>query len=318
MNLRRRRIRITTSLIIAVALVGFLVTSLFEHPEDPNVAAEPRPAAKTRETAIQPKAAAPDRPNLGVGAQAGQEWDRNSLKMKFCWCPAGSFLMGSPVDERGRDEKNENQVQVELTKGFWLGMHEVTQNEWRSVMESHPWREKTGVKEGVMYPAAYVSWNEATEFCRALTIRERQSGRLPNNWEFALPTEAQWEYACRAGSRTQFEFGDDESQLTRHAWFSDNSFKVAEEYAHEVGRKLGNAWGLHDMHGNVWEWCKDGFSERLPGGRDPKVGVLGGSRICRGGCWYDPSTNCRSSNRLHSHPGRRGYFVGFRIAIIQL
>ena len=251
-----------------------------------------------------------------AGSKAGQEWGGNGLKTKFCWCPAGSFTMGSPANEKGRKDDDEDQVRVTLTKGFWLGKHEVTQGEWRLIMGTQPWSGEEYVKEGSEYAATYVSWDDAMEFCRKLTEQERRAGRSPSGWEFTLPTEAQWEYACRASSTTRFAFGDDESRLKDYAWFDVNAYDVDEKYAHEVGRKLGNAWGLRDMHGNVWELCRGWYGEKLPGGRDPEVIARASNRVCRGGCWAYSSSNCRSANRLRRSPGGRSSDVGFRLAIL--
>ncbi len=188
------------------------------------------------------------------------------------WCPPGTFTMGSPASEKGRDV-NEAPVQVTLTKGFWLGQTEVTQSQWTAVMgaASKPWSGKEYVKEGPTFPASYISHgvntdgtieaDSATAFCEKLTEIERKAGRLPTGWKYSLPTEAQWEYACRAGTKTKYSFGDDESQLDEYAWWggrTGNGNAKTEQYAHTVATKKPNPWGLSDMHGNLWEWCQDG------------------------------------------------------------
>src|SRR4029078_11049544 len=124
-------------------------------------------------------------------------------------------------------------------------------------------------KEGGDFPTTWVNWVEAMEFGRRLTERERKAGRLPDDWEYTLPNEAQWERACRARNETKFSFGDDESSLGEYAWYHKNANGIGEKHPHRVGQKKPNPWGLHDMYGNVCEWCRDYFSESRPSGRDP-------------------------------------------------
>ncbi|HEY3967842.1 MAG TPA: formylglycine-generating enzyme family protein, partial [Planctomycetaceae bacterium] len=212
----------------------------------------------------------PDAADKIIRKEAGQVRNDNDLKMKLVWCPPGEFVMGTPKSEKQRRE-GEDQVGVTLTTGFWLGKYEVTQSEWKQVMQTEPFKGRALAKEGADYPATLVSWDDATEFCRKLTVRERQAGRLPDAWEYTLPTEAQWEYACRARSVTRFSFGDDASKLGEYEWFFKNTFDAGENYPHQVGQKKPNPWGLHDMHGNVWEWCRDVCFWKRPGGRDPEV-----------------------------------------------
>jgi formylglycine-generating enzyme required for sulfatase activity len=134
-------------------------------------------------------------------------------------------------------------------------------------------------------------------FCRTLTETERSAGRLPQDWEYMLPTEAQWEYACRAGTRTRYSFGDDADELGPYAWLGGNAGDLGEQYAHEVGRKLHNAWNLHDMHGNAWEWCLDCYNGTLPEGSKPEPTSNGSFRVVRGGGWNDIAWHCRSAIR---------------------
>src|SRR5262249_25692610 len=163
---------------------------------------------------------------------------------------------------------------------------------------TEPWEGKRLMEAGDDYPAEWVCWDEATDYCRRLTERERQAGRLSKGWEYTLPTEAQWEYACRAGTETRVSCGDDEAQLGDYAWFSNNASQVNENYAHRVGQKEPNAWGLHDMHGNVIEFCRDTYTQELPGGRDPEVQSDEGPseislRVIRGGHYAMAAGGCR-------------------------
>ena len=154
-------------------------------------------------------------------------------------------------------------------------------------------------------------------FCQKLTEKERRAGRLPRDWEYTLPTEAQWEYGCRAGTRTRYSFGDDADELGRYAWFRHNR-RVEEEHAHEVGKKLPNGWKLHDLHGNVWEWCRDWYTEKLPGGNNPEVTSKATFRVYRGGSWRLSAGLCRSAFRRGRAPGRRSVSLGFRVAAVPL
>jgi len=162
--------------------------------------------------------------------------------------------------------------------------------------------------------AAHVSWEDAVAFCEKLTEQERKAGRLPDDWEYTLPTEAQWEYACRAGTTTVYSFGDDVSKLGDYAWFRDNTYDINENFIHEVGTKKANRWGLSDMHGNVWEWCRDSYTKKLPGGRDPEVTPVGSDPVCRGGSWFNSSRDCRTAYRIGTTASIRLYDVGFRVA----
>lgn len=250
--------------------------------------------------------------------------------INFRWCPPGTFTMGSPKSELGHNNRrhgNEDQVQVTISSGFWLGETEVTQGQWKSLMNSTPWRGRETVREGENYAASYISHGDsgdgkleadsASEFCRRLTEEERRAGRLPARWRYALPTEAQWEYACRAGTRTKFGFAEDESHLGDYAWFSKNTIHAGESFAHAVGQKRANPWGFKDMHGNVWEWCADWYSDRLLGGTDPVVLSIDSVRIHRGGSWRDDPSGCRSSVRSRPPSIRYVGAIGLRVACVR-
>ena len=216
----------------------------------------------------------------------------------------GSFVMGSP--RGGRDDERPV-TRVTLTTAFSLGKTQVTQRSWVAVMGSNP----SGFK-GESLPVENVSWDDAMEFCRKLTTLERSAGSLPSGYVYTLPTEAQWEYACRAGTTTAFSFGDDESQLDEFGWFSGNT--ALEKYVHKVGLKKPNPLGLYDMHGNVWEWCSDWYGDKLSGGTDPVGPERGSSRVVRGGGWGNNSGHCRSANRNDGDPSSRNSNLGFRVA----
>jgi formylglycine-generating enzyme required for sulfatase activity len=252
---------------------------------------------------------------LSPGTEAGQQWQGSVVKL--VWIPAGVFTMGSAGNDKERSlDGREIQVRVELTKGFWLGQHEVTQAEWQRVMKSTPWAGKANVEVGDNLPATYINWRDASKFCKKLTKAEQAAGHLPGNWRYCLPTEAQWEYACRAGMGTAFCFQAPGAQLADYAWFDMAIRDRNQKCACAVAGKKPNAWGLYDMHGNVWEWCQDVFVMKLPGGRDPEVTNPGTCRVIRGGGWDLHSRNCRSSYRFWDTPENSGSSLGFRVAAV--
>jgi sulfatase modifying factor 1 len=260
-----------------------------------------------------------------TGSRAGEE--REVAGFKLCWCPAGKFLMGSPPDEPER-RPDETQVEVTLSRGFWMGKYEVTQGQWKRVIGKLPGELTAELPEGDDYPVGNVNFAEAEAFCRKLTELGRESGGLPKEWEFRLPTEAQWEYACRAGTTTATSFGDKLS--SGQANFKGKPYNGAEPgpslgRAAKVGSYPANAWGLHDMHGNTYEWCRDWYHEKLPGGVDPDLSSRKGtmnrdgtfSRVRRGGAWCDDGWPCRSAFRLRYEPERRYDHIGFRIVAVR-
>jgi formylglycine-generating enzyme required for sulfatase activity len=220
----------------------------------------------------------------------------NSIGTKFARIPAGSFTMGSPVNESFRVD-NEEVKQIKLSSAFWLGCHEVTQREWIEIMGTQPWLEKRGMPRGSDVAAVCVSWNDAVEFCRLLTERERKAGDIDHRVEYRLPTEAEWEYACKAGSGTRYSFGNDQSRLGESAWFDTNSKAVGEPFPHRVAQKTPNSWGLYDMHGNVWEWVLDSYGDQPAEGVDPVRATATEKRLRRGGSWFAPSAELRSARR---------------------
>ena len=214
--------------------------------------------------------------------------------------PLGSFVMGSP---RGGGDDERPVTRVTLTTAFSLGKTQVTQRSWMAVMGSNP-----SAFKGESLPVENVSWDDAMKFCRKLTTLERSAGRLPSGYVYTLPTEAQWEYACRAGTT-----GDYAGEVQAMAWSAENSGDTT----HVVATKQANAWGLHDMHGNVWEWCADWYADKLPGGSvsDFKGAASGSSRVNRGGGWRCDAADCRSASRNWNSPGLRDDLLGFRLAL---
>ncbi len=254
-----------------------------------------------------------------IGSRGGDE--RQLADVKLCWCPPGRFIMGSPPDETER-RPTEDQVEVTLTRGFWMGKYGVTQGQWKRVMGRFPGQLDAG--SGDDFPVYSVNFAEAEEFCRRLTHQLRLSGALPQGLEFRIPTEAQREYACRAGTTTATAFGDRLS--SRQANFDGShpyNGAIRGPYlrrTEQVGRYPANRWGLHDMHGNLDEWCRDVFYETLPGGTDPDLSNAKspGSRARRGGVWDDPGWACRSASRRAFEPERRANHIGFRVVMVQL
>jgi formylglycine-generating enzyme required for sulfatase activity len=214
--------------------------------------------------------------------------------------------MGSPESESDR-QNDEIQHRVTLTKGFWLGKYEVTQGQWQAVMRNNP---SSFTNAGVNAPVEQVSWNDAMEFCAKLTVRELRVGRLPAGYEFSLPTEAQWEYACRAGACGAY---GGNGNLGSMGWYGDNSGSTT----HPVGQKQANEWGLYDMHGNVWEWCYDRYDSSYPGGSvtDPTGSISGANRVCRGGGCDNDASDCRSAVHSGDAPSSRESLLGFRLAL---
>ncbi len=217
------------------------------------------------------------------------------VKLEMVLVPAGKFMMGSPASEKGRNE-NETQHEVTLTKPFYMGKYEVTQEQWFEIMGGNPSKEK-----GRMLPVTNVSWNDCQDFIKKLNAK--------TNGGYRLPTEAEWEYACRAGTTTKYSVGD---KITpKDANYRDS--KIGEPVA--VGSYKPNAFGLYDMHGNVWEWCEDWKVDYQAGAvTDPKGPATGERRVLRGGSFNFYVWNTRSSFRFNLSPTSRYLFYGFRLA----
>ena len=233
----------------------------------------------------------------------------NTIDMKFNKIPAGTFMMGSPETETDRDD-DEHQHQVTISKAFYMQTTEVTQGQWKAVMGTEPWKGKDYVKEGTNYAATQVRWHDALAYCKKLSEQEGKTYRLP--------TEAEWEYACRAGTKTRWSFGNDKKVHGDHAWWQVNASDIGEQYAHQVGLKKPNAFGLYDMHGNVWEWCNDCYGhdyyKQLPK-KDPTGPETQRNtwRVLRGGSWLNLSLFTRSASRDRNYPNQRRHHYGFRV-----
>jgi formylglycine-generating enzyme required for sulfatase activity len=228
----------------------------------------------------------------------------DDLALALIWVAPGTFTMGSPIGEPERHKAEGPQTRVTLTQGFWLGKTEITQAQYQAVMGSNP---STFTKVGPTAPVERVSWINAMAFCRKLTERERVAGRLPEGYIYTLPTEAQWEYAHRAGSTAAYP---DEPEAT--SWYDQNSGATT----HPVGQKRPNAWGFHDMAGNVLEWCYDWYGD-YPGGTvtDPTGPARGYYRMARGGSWRTDARLGRCAARAGGSEGRLDYTIGFRVAL---
>jgi len=212
-----------------------------------------------------------------------------NVSMKLALIPAGKFMMG---EEKAPHE-------VTLSKPFYMGVTEVTQAQYQAIMGTNPSHFR-----GETNPVETVSWNDATEFCKKLSEKTRQVVRLP--------TEAEWEYACCAGTKTDLWFGYATGSMGDYAWYSANSG----DRPHPVGQKKPNAWGLYDMHGNVWEWCADWYGN-LPKKpvTDPQGPASGEYHVMHGGAWLNIPVICRAARQGTGYRDARGYLFGFRVAV---
>ena len=235
----------------------------------------------------------------------------------LAFIPPGTFRMGSPTNEVDREPffpqiVEGPQTAVTISRGFWMGRYEVTHGEYLAVMGNNPSTD-TGDPNR---PVETVTWFNATNYCGKLTQRERAAGRIATNSVYRLPTEAEWEYACRAWTSTRFSYGDDPgyTDLTQYAWYEANSLAAAA--THPVGQKLPNPWGLYDMTGNVAEWCQDWYAPYAGGiAIDPQGPATGSARVLHGGLWLRPGGYCRSAWRNALSPDFAGGGGGFRVVL---
>jgi formylglycine-generating enzyme required for sulfatase activity len=241
---------------------------------------------------------------------------KNRIGMEFVAIPAGTFLMGSPDADREAQPFEKPQHSVTISRPFYIGKFEVTQQQWEAVIGSNPYsRDRSnpfynlpGMAERITRPdhPATVSWTDAQEFIAALNARE-------GGQRYRLPTEAEWEYAARAGTTTSYSFGDADADLGRFAWFGEN---FASGGSHPVGAKAPNPWGLYDVHGNAWEWVQDWFDPSyyaMNPSVDPLGPAQGSKRVVRGGSWHNTAASWRTAFRRDYHPDYRGISIGFRV-----
>ena len=227
--------------------------------------------------------------------------------IEFVWINCGTFAMGSPEDEPERGNDEGPQRQVTISQGFWLSKSAITQRQWEAVMGTRPWEGKRYVWSNPEHPAVYISWNDVQAFLQRLNESMVEDA-------YRLPTEAEWEYACRAGTTTRWSFGDDEERLGEYAWYEENAWYAGKRYAQSVGVKLPNPWGLYDMHGNIWEWVQDWYGPYPDGPQDDPQGPLSGpGRVARGGFFSYHSRHARSAVRYYFAPDDCCYDFGFRL-----
>jgi formylglycine-generating enzyme required for sulfatase activity len=226
------------------------------------------------------------------------------VKLELVLIPAGKFIMGSPANEALRQD-DETPHEVTIKRPFYMGKYTVTQEQYEKVMGKNPSQFK-----GAKNPVEMVSWNDAQDFCQKLST---SSGKIVR-----LPAEAEWEYACRAGSTTAYCFGDTENELALCGWYIKNNTHngIIDGTTHPVGEKKPNAFGLYDMHGNVWEWCQDWLGSYPTGTvTDPTGPATGASRVLRGGSWRDPAAYCRAAFRDDGTSDGLVRHDGFRVVV---
>ena len=262
------------------------------------------------------KPKAPDTPNdpqkeetQGILPE-GKHYTVPDLDLKMIWIPSGKFVMGSPKSEPGHRYEEEDLHQVIISRGFWIGQFEVTQTQFETITGGNP----STFKDPQM-PVHKVNWEDAMEFCETLTDRENSMNRMPDKWGFNLPTEAQWEYACRADTTTVFNFGNGAEELPQYGWFSDNS----DGSPKTIGTKKPNPWGIHDLQGNVGEWCFDWYGKAYPddGSVDPITKKGSAFKIFRGGTYTDISDRCRAAYRNRATPDTSNSWIGFRVVLMR-
>jgi formylglycine-generating enzyme required for sulfatase activity len=228
----------------------------------------------------------------------------NNVTLKLVLIPAGKFLMGSPASVKDRF-KGEDQHEVTISKSYYMGVTHVTVDQYAGfVKDTGQKHDEPSFKQTGDHPAVNVSWHDAQAFCQWLSKK--------TNKAVTLPTEAQWEYACRAKSKTRFSFGDKNNNMGDYSWFVENSGKMT----HPVAQKKPNAWGLYDMHGNAWQWCADYFGPYVVEDKvDPTGPKEGNIRSARGGSWIAEPPACRSAFRCSGFPQKREGAFGFRVAV---
>ena len=237
--------------------------------------------------------------------------DWTDLADHWVWVEPGSFVMGSPESEAGRETDESPQHEVTISGGFHLGKYTVTRGQWERVMGTSPWEGESSIPSSPVFPAVFISWDDVQQLISRLNSSN-------GYWRYRLPTEAEWEYACRAGTSTMWSFGEDRHALGDYAWYIDSEAEAKDQTPREVGAKLPNPWGLHDMHGNVWEWCLDVYGEDYYS-RSPAVDPqgpnsdAGSSRVIRGGYFRYFTRHSRSASRNTRRPDERHRAIGVRL-----
>jgi len=232
-------------------------------------------------------------------------WQDIAVPPNMIWIPPGEFKMGSPDDEPGRYPDEGPVHDVTIPHGFWMDQHEVTQEQFEKLMQSNP----SSTLHTTNLPVNRITWQEANDYCERLTKAERRSGTLPLGYVYRLPTEAEWEYACRAGTETAYSYGDYTDDLSQYGWWAGNSGGLPDP----VGKLRPNPWGLYDIHGNLFEWCLDTYKP-YPGGRELNSNII--LKVLRGGAYYCPDYILRSACRAEPQkPDYRWILAGFRVVL---
>ena len=240
-----------------------------------------------------------------------REMGWKDLADQWVWVEHGSFLMGSPDSEPGREPDESPQHEVVISKGFYMGKYSVTKGQWESVMGIRSGEDVSKRSSSETCPAVFISWNDVQEFLSRINQIDEQIN-------YRLPSEAEWEYACRAGTDTMWSFGEDRHILGEYAWYIDSESDADNQHAAEVGTKKPNPWGLYDMHGNVWEWCNDAYDynyyatspSKDPAGPKSKQNS---PRVARGGYFRYFTRHSRSASRNVRNPDECHRVIGARL-----
>ncbi|PZV14527.1 MAG: hypothetical protein DCF20_12840 [Pseudanabaena sp.] len=288
-KISRRQLIISTSCAIAGFTLAIFLENLKPQPS-PIIIAEPQPVPE------------PPSDPIKRGDKAFRDDLGNGIYMEMVRIESGKFALGSPPNEIGRRD-NESPISEVNVPAFYIAKFAVTQEQWVAIMGSNP----AMFRENLQAPVENISWLETQDFCRKLATRSQHLYRLPS--------ESEWEYACRAGTNTAYHFGDSPSQLADYAWFSDN----ANKRSHPVGQKVPNPWGLYEMHGGIWEWCEDVWHDNLNGApADGSAWISDGyasRRVRKGGSWSNEARLCRSASREWHWQSDRYNDIGFRVVI---
>ena len=278
----------------SAAIAGFALALILDESKP-----EPKPIAIVE----SPPIPEPPRDPISRKDKAFRDDFGNGIYLEMVRIPSGKFMLGSPTNEMGRKDHESPLVEVTISD-FYIAKFVVTQEQWVAIMGSNPAK----FRESLQAPVENISWLEAQDFCRRLATRS------PYNYRYRLPSESEWEYACRAGTNTAYHFGDRPSQLNDYAWFADNSNRRSQP----VGQKVPNPWGLYEMHGGIWEWCEDAWHDNFsgaPADGKPWLDENALRRVRRGGSWSNEARLCRSASREWHWQGDRYNDIGLRVVI---